>query len=719
MSDDKPLGAGGPWKDPADEQKRADETTQTIARAMAEIAVRDLSTFYIDPCRGDDAMGAPGDRTRPFKTMPSLTHLSGGLHYNVEVIPCAGPFPCSCGQRSARNLPTVVTSSVAGLVDITADAQRVCIEILRADLARSERYALRDADERERLRAHIRAINQRLDLPPDAGVKEAMRVIFDSERYALRDAEERDRLRAEVERLSGVLKQAQDMGPAVAAEAIGQHAKRQGLEAENERLRAQAVQRTSERDAARALLEQEQVQCREADRRCEDARHALHAVYETLSIPAQSTTSEAIAHATSLSKRAGEQRQLREAINERIGIPKDSTTSEQLSAIVALHEKYEDVTGALHSLMDRDKESIRGSERYALRDAEECKALKEENRRFLGKIEQQDARARAATQAIIRSVGADGPMDLEEAVERIVRAYEGKPRAYVGQTRDERDAALAEVKRLNERISSATQWIARITGAKDPLNLEDAVELLAGHPKHPQGILGAVRDELSTALAEVARLEGELWLAESVRDESVREHDEARQEVVSARRAVLLRNRLGGMLALRTEDEIFVHVEDMAVQNTELLRQRETWSVAVKNAIGLREEQQALDAQREEYEEANREVDRLTELAARDRAAWAASSDNAINLGAQLRQAEDDLKATRALLSKAKAERDHATRRTRQDCANIAQETAHEWDGRSLRGERDNDYETVRWARSCADVARKIETKIRALLEAK
>jgi len=166
MSDDKPLGAGGPWKDPADEQKRADETTQTIARAMAEIAVRDLSTFYIDPCRGDDAMGAPGDRTRPFKTMPSLTHLSGGLHYNVEVIPCAGPFPCSCGQRSARNLPTVVTSSVAGLVDITADAQRVCIEILRADLARLKEALVIES------RAKVMALDSLVgdDLP--AGISE-------------------------------------------------------------------------------------------------------------------------------------------------------------------------------------------------------------------------------------------------------------------------------------------------------------------------------------------------------------------------------------------------------------------------------------------------------------------------------------------------------------------------------------------------------------------
>jgi len=332
MSDDKPLGAGGPWKDPADEQKRADETTQTIARAMAEIAVRDLSTFYIDPCRGDDAMGAPGDRTRPFKTMPSLTHLSGGLHYNVEVIPCAGPFPCSCGQRSARNLPTVVTSSVAGLVDITADAQRVCIEILRADLARSERYALRDADERDALKKANEALRSDLNL-----VKDKLGLVY--------------------------LASADDI-----IICIG----------ERQTERAQAL--------AEARMLRAEV---------EELRSAVAAVCSTLGVGDGWTTGGIASRVTAMNQQRVAALQQLEAVNERICIPKDSTWSAQLNAIIQLHEKYEDVTGALHSLMDRDKESIRGSERYALRDAEECKALKEENRRFLGKIEQQDARARA------------------------------------------------------------------------------------------------------------------------------------------------------------------------------------------------------------------------------------------------------------------------------------------------------------------------------------
>ena len=100
---------------------------------------------------------------------------------------------------------------------------------------------------------------------------------------------------------------------------------------------------TSERDASNALLEQERTYRREADRRCEDARHALHAVYETLGISVGSTTSEAIAHA----------KQTREAINERLCVSKDSTTNAQLNAIIALHEKYEDLARLVRMTADR------------------------------------------------------------------------------------------------------------------------------------------------------------------------------------------------------------------------------------------------------------------------------------------------------------------------------------------------------------------------------
>jgi len=885
MSDDKnekPIGAGGPWKDPADEQKRADETTQTIARAMAEIAVRDLSTFYIDPCRGDDAMGAPGDRTRPFKTMPSLTHLSGGLHYNVEVIPCAGPFPCSCGQRSARNLPTVVTSSVAGLVDITADAQRVCIEILRADLARSERYALRDADERDALKKanealrsdlnlvkdklglvylasaddiiicigerqteraqalaeakmlraeveelrsavaavcstlgvgdgwttggiasrvtamnqqrvaalqQLEAVNERICIPKDStwsaqlnaiiqlhekyeDVTGALHSLMDrdkesirgSERYALRDAEERDRLRAEVERLSGALKQAQDMVPAVAAEAIGQHVKRQELEAEIEELReaarvsdemrdhlakresiervarahaeAELAQRTSERTASNALLEQEQAYRRESDRRCEDARHALYAVYETLGIPVGSTTSDAIAYITAAEKNHESARTaVREAINERIGIPKNSDWNVQLNAVIGLHEKYEDLARLVRATAGR---------LFTVTDvlpspARVLELIASQNDALHAQLHRKD--------------------DLMSEGARI---------------RDSLRDQLAEVQKQRDEAVAAGAF-----AGKKALNqvLAD-VRVALGNPT------GSLTENAARIKAEALQ--------------------QASHAGVEGR---LLEHRLRDMLGLTHGGDVVRHVESMADQIAELLRNRKDWTEngnILRRQVSVLEE--SLQVERVNYSGAMadcsevlsiigapkgahpvRAVRECIERLGRDRAAWAASSENALALQRELNaaiaerdanaKAHQDMAtlykvdisalgralgrqghetvldaadrvirehdaATAAALA-VRAERDALTRqmvlrrelqseadsamgawraKCRQaieSCANIAQETAHGWELRALKADEHSDYAITMWARTHAGVARDIETKIRALLEAK
>jgi hypothetical protein len=296
-------------------------------------------------------------------------------------------------------------------------------------------------------------------------------------------------------------------------------------------------------------------------------------------------------------------------------------------------------------------------------------------------------------------------------------------------------------------VRAATQYIIRITGAEGPLELEDAIELLAGHPKHPQGILGAVRDELSVALAEVKRLEGEMWLAGSVRDESVRELDEARQEVVGARRAVLLRSRLGGMLALRTEDEIFLHVEDMAT------RDRAAWAASSDNAINLgrlltdvtRERDEARTraaddlsgalgaahsremTQRHRAETAEHERDALTRQMAAIDAAHPGNKPSVSAMAAALAAMtaeRDALTRQMALRRELQAETDDAVRKCKQlgeACACVAQEEAHKWDLASLRAN-EEDYdasENEKWARTHARVARDIEAKIRALLEAK
>lgn len=277
------------------------------------------------------------------------------------------------------------------------------------------------------------------------------------------------------------------------------------------------------------------------------------------------------------------------AAHEALGIRKDSTTSDTIARITAL---------------DRQQAALQ----------QQLEAVNE--RLCIPKNSTWSAQLNAVIQ--LHEKYEDVRVSVQNAMRRMGIAHELVPSPEEALT-----LVVESFNRQDERVRATTQYIVRITGAKGPLNLEDAVELLAGHPKHPQGILGAVRDELSAALAEVERLKGELWLAESDRDESARERDKARQEVVSARLAVLLSKRLGGMLALRTEDEIFLCVEGMAVQNTGLLREREQ--------LG------------------------------RDREAWAAASDNALNLGAELRLVENDLKATREHLSKAIDAHIHAT----------------------------------------------------------
>ena len=121
-----------------------------------------------------------------------------------------------------------------------------------------------------------------------------------------------------------------------------------------DQLRAEIFQRTSERDASNALLDQERAHRREADRDCEGARHALHAAYEAL------------------------------------GIRKDSTTSDAIASITTLHRKA----------------------RQRLPE-EHAKAFNEAFDELSAKLSRQDERVRSATQAIVQVVGAYGPLDLE------------------------------------------------------------------------------------------------------------------------------------------------------------------------------------------------------------------------------------------------------------------------------------------------------------------
>jgi len=247
------------WKPEPLSETTIAERLDAEAELAAHEAMREPRIFFVDEQKGNDVTGVVGDREHPFCTWEYVRTLVQHRDH-VEFINTAATaankaVACAkCGTCGTLDPP-------AGLIDITADAQRACIEVLRADLAR---------------------------------LKDALVVESRSKVVALDEAE-KQRVRHDL---------------------LDDHAMS---------LRAEATE-------LRVEVEQLRVALRVAERERGEAR---------------------VERTRSNTQIAALQQQL-EAVNERICIPRNSSGNDQLNAIIALHEKYEDVARKLRGRPEVD-----------------------------------------------------------------------------------------------------------------------------------------------------------------------------------------------------------------------------------------------------------------------------------------------------------------------------------------------------------------------------
>lgn len=607
-----------------------------------------------------------------------------------------------------------------GLVDITADAQRACIETLRKQLVTAEKdrdaahnlsrtlndnwgdavractetqlrlddmtynhgcmVAERDfaRTERDAQQTKLWTILGRLGLPKEASAADAVWVISEkmerdkesirgSERYALRDHEERKALKEENEKLKDALmnaRLAEAQHEAVAGEsAETMDAGMDALLSENERLK-------------------QELRVAENDR--EDAKHALWAAHEALGIRKGSTTSDTIARITALDRQQAALQQQLEAVNERLCIPKNSTWSAQLNAVIQLHEKYEDVARKL-----RDRPA----------------AYVGETRRERDKAVRQLDNVRAA-------LGVPEGSLLPEAV-RDIRAELVARRADVERLTRELDEVMATIKELRAQATEVAYSSKR--------ELIDRVAELSSD-------LDATRSHLSKAIDAHIYAAADRDVALARADNAERERDNLRFFWTRIVNALDQDGPVGVVPASR-----LAVVTDHAVATAERLKRELDEALALlKTArltgfyltgfIDAREPQLTLQRELNESRAVQTTLRSLLEtinaqLSLPANAPW-----------------ETTLSALKAERSSADTRLDDAVRRTHivahqchlrreerliEDCAKIAQEEAREGERRVVIGEHEYCQSVADEGRAMSTSARSIERKIRALAETK